>query len=246
MPPSALVAALAIGVSLGLLGGGGSILTVPALVYWAGLPPFQATSSSLVVVGLTSVSGAVQHAMRGNLRLRAALLIAATGVPAAYVGSLLSRSIPESRLMLLFGCVMVAAGLLMAFRREYQPGGEASLARILVAGVAVGLITGFFGIGGGFLVVPTLVLFAKVPMADAVGTSLAVIAFNCLAGFFGRIGSAGSIRWAGTILFSAVAIAGSFIGAGLVHRISSQWLRRGFAVFVLAVAVFIIAKQTGA
>src|SRR5436189_2419094 len=100
-----------------MLGGGGSILTVPALVYWAGLAPFEAISSSLVVVGLTSVSGALQHARAGHFRLRAALLIAATGVPCAWLGSLLSRQIPERALMLLFAGVMVAAGVAMLLKR---------------------------------------------------------------------------------------------------------------------------------
>lgn len=245
MPPSSLVAALTIGISLGLFGGGGSILTVPALVYWGGLSPFEATSTSLVVVGLTSVSGALQHARRGKLRLRAALLIAATGVPAAFLGSMLSRQLPERALLLLFAAVMVLGGLAMIFRRTREAEGEASAIRVLLAGLAVGLITGFFGVGGGFLVVPTLVLFAQVPMADAVGTSLAVIAFNCAGGFAGRLQAAGSIHWVATLLFSAVAILGSFVGAGLAPRLTSAALRRCFGVFVLAIAAFMIANNLG-
>jgi uncharacterized membrane protein YfcA len=239
-----LIAALGIGISLGLLGGGGSILTVPALVYWAGLPPFEATSASLVVVGLTSVSGAVQHARFGNVRLREALLIAASGVPASLAGSLLSRRIPEHRLMLLFAGVMVAAGLSMLLQPRYQPDQQTSWPRVLAAGAFVGLVTGFFGIGGGFLVVPTLVVFARLPMPCAVGTSLAVIAFNCLAGFSARIGI-GAVQWLVTLAFSAVAIAGSAVGTALARRLSAASLRRSFGVFVLGVAAFVFARNLG-
>lgn len=241
MPPSSLLAAIAIGISLGLLGGGGSILTVPALVYWAGLPPFEATSSSLVVVGLTSVSAALQHARRGHLRFRAALLLAATGIPGSFAGSILSRRIPETTLLLLFACVMIAAGLAMVFRPAWQTAARGSTRRVLAAGIGVGVMTGFFGVGGGFLVVPTLVLFAGVPMIDAVGTSVAVIAFNCAAGFAGRFSA--PIHWIATLEFTLVAIAGSFLGAFLVPRIPVTGLRWAFGVFVLFVAVLMIVKE---
>lgn len=243
MSPSSLLAAVAIGVSLGLLGGGGSILTVPALVYWAGLPPLEATYSSLVVVGLTSLSAALQHAFRKHLNLRAALLFAATGIPASFVGSLLSKALPPKTLLVLFACVMIAAGLAMLLRRNYTPSQEISVPRVLAAGIGVGVLTGFFGVGGGFLVVPTLVLFAGLPMADAVGTSVAVIAFNCAGGFAGRFSAQAPIRWLPTLEFSAVAIAGSFAGAALVSRIPVVLLRRLFAIFVLAVAAFMIVRE---
>jgi len=131
----------------------------------------------------------------------------------------------------------------MLLRRAYQPSGATSVGRILAAGIGVGVLTGFFGVGGGFLVVPTLVLFAGLPMADAVGTSVAVIAFNCAGGFAGRFSAAAPIRWIGTLEFSLVAIGGSFIGAFLVSRIPVVMLRRLFAVFVLAVAAFMIARE---
>jgi uncharacterized membrane protein YfcA len=243
LPIQAFAAAVAIGISLGLLGGGGSILTVPVLVYWARMPPLEATYSSLVVVGLTSSSAAVQHAIRGHLNLRAALLFAATGIPASFVGSLLSRRLPGKALLLLFACVMIVAGLAMLFRRQYTPTGEVSVARVLAAGIGVGVLTGFFGVGGGFLVVPTLVLFAGLPMADAVGTSVAVIAFNCAGGFAGRFSSAAPIHWIQTIEFSLVAIGGSFVGAFLVSKTPVLTLRRLFAVFVLGVAAFMIVRE---
>ena len=243
MTLSSFAAAAAIGISLGLLGGGGSILTVPALVYWAGMPAAEATYSSLVVVGLTSASAAAQHAARSHLHTRAALLFAATGIPAAFVGSLLSRRIPDRTLLVLFALLMVAAGLAMLLRRSYAPSGDPSVARVLFAGIGVGILTGFFGVGGGFLVVPTLVLFAGLPMADAVGTSVAVIAFNCVGGFAGRFSAATPIRWLPTLEFSAVAIAGSFAGASLVQKTPVLLLRRLFAVFVLAIAAFMIAKE---
>ena len=238
MQAATLAAAVAIGLSLGLLGGGGSILTVPALVYLGGLAPFEATTSSLVVVGLTSVSGAVQHAWRGNLELRVALLFAATGIPGSFAGSLLSRHIAAQTQLLLFALAMIAAGTAMLLRREMAAAERASVPRVLAAGAGVGLLTGFLGVGGGFLIVPALVLFAAVPMAHAIGTSLAVIAVNCAGGFAGRL--AAPIDWRATLEFTLVAIAGSFAGAALVRRISAPWLRRAFAVFVLAIAAFML------
>jgi uncharacterized membrane protein YfcA len=235
-------AALAIGVSLGVFGGGGSILTVPALVYLGGLAPFEATTASLVVVGLTSGTGALQHARRGHLDLRAALLFVATGIPGSFAGSMLSRRVPGRELLLAFAGVMIAAGITMLFRRTVETGERVSAVRVLVPGAAVGLLTGFFGIGGGFLIVPALVLFAGVPMIHAVGTSLMVIAVNCLSGFAGRYAT--SIDWRGTLIFSAVAIGGSFAGAFFATRMPAAWLRRGFAVFILGLAAFMIVRES--
>ena len=144
--------------------------------------------------------------------------------------------------MLLFAGVMMAAGMAMLVRVRHQPAFDVSVPRILAAGLAVGLITGFFGVGGGFLVVPTLVIFARVPVVDAVGTSLAVIAFNCAGGFVGRLADAPSIHWLATLAFSGVAIGGSFAGAALASRASSDGLRRSFGAFVLGVAVFVVVK----
>jgi hypothetical protein len=194
-------------------------------------------------VGLTGLSGAIQHALRGNLDRRAALLFAATGIPGSYVGSLQSRSIPAGTLLLLFSCVMIAAGLAMLLGRVYEPGERVSVTRVLASGAGVGLLTGFFGVGGGFLIVPTLVLFAGVPMARAVGTSLAVIAINCAGGFLGRLGN--PIDWRATLVFSLVAIGGSFAGSSLVSRLSGRSLRRAFAVFILGLAAFMIRGELG-
>lgn len=245
MPLSAFFPALAIGVSLGLLGGGGSILTVPALVYWVGLPPIEATTTSLVVVGLTSLSAALQHARGGRVKMRSALVFAASGIPSSYLGSLLSRRVPPHVLLLAFAFLMVAAGLAMLLRPTYQSQGVASLPRVISTGFVVGMLTGVLGVGGGFLIVPALVLFAEVPMADAVGTSVLVIAFNCAGGFAGRLSTASSVHWPLTLAFSGAAVAGSFLGAALVGRIPVNWLRRGFAVFVLALAAYMIAGTVG-
>jgi uncharacterized membrane protein YfcA len=237
---ASFAAAVGIGISLGLLGGGGSILTVPALVYLGGLAPFEATTSSLVVVGLTSVSGALQHARNGRVDVRAALLFAATGIPCSFAGSLLSRRIPEHLLLLLFALVMVVAGLAMLLRGELQQRERVSVARVIASGIGVGFLTGFLGVGGGFLIVPTLVLFAGVPMAHAVGTSLAVIAVNCAGGFAGRVLT--PIDWVGTLEFSLVAIAGSFAGAFLVARMPAHRLRQAFAIFILCLAAFMLTR----
>jgi uncharacterized protein len=241
VPLSTFAAALAIGVSLGLFGGGGSILTVPALVYLGGLRPFEATTASLVVVGLTSGTGALQHARRGHLDVRAALLFVATGIPGSFAGSMLSRLIPGREVLIIFAAVMIAAGLTMLFRGALEACERVSTVRILVLGAAVGVLTGFLGVGGGFLIVPALVLFAGVPMIQAVGTSLAVIAFNCLSGFAGRWAT--PIDWKETLLFSAVAILGSFGGAFLAVHLPAKWLRRGFALFILGLAVYMIGRE---
>jgi uncharacterized membrane protein YfcA len=240
---SSFFAALAIGISLGLLGGGGSILTVPALLYTAGLPPLEATTSSLVVVGFTSLSAALQHLRGGRLQVRGALLFALAGAPFSFLGSLLSRRIPERALLLSFAFLLVAAGLAMALRRDYQPKGEASLGRLLLAGVAVGLLTGILGVGGGFLIVPALVLFADVPIRDAVGTSVAVIAVNCASGFAARLSTTSSVHWKLTFVFTGVAIAGSFAGAALAGRMPVRWLQRSFGVFVIGLACWMIATN---
>lgn len=241
MQAATLAAAVGIGLSLGLLGGGGSILTVPALVYLGGLPPFEATTASLVVVGLTSVSGALQHARHGNLERRSALAFAATGIPGSFAGSLLSRGIAASTQLLLFSLAMVAAGLAMLLRGELSAAERPSMPRVLAAGAAVGVLTGFLGIGGGFLIVPALVLFAGVQMGQAIGTSLAVIAVNCAGGFAGRLTS--HIDWPATLGFTLVAIAGSFAGARLARRLAAAWLRRAFAVFVLVIAGLMLWRE---
>jgi uncharacterized membrane protein YfcA len=159
------------------------------------------------------------------------------------VGSVLSRSVPPQTLLLAFALLMIAAGAAMLLRREYQPLGKPSIARVVSAGFVVGLLTGVLGIGGGFLIVPALVLFANLSMGSAVGTSVAVIAVNCAGGLMGRLWTPGAVHWALTLGFSAVAIAGSFAGAAMVGRVPVVWLRRAFAVFVLALAGYMIAAN---
>ena len=232
MQPASIAAALAIGVSLGLLGGGGSILTVPALVYLAGLAPAEATTSSLVVVGVTSLSGALQHFFGGRVQLKAALLFAATGVPASALGTLAWKHIPQQWLLPLFACVMIAAGLSMIFRKQADVASDVSPLAVALAGFGVGLVTGVLGVGGGFLIVPALVLFAGVRLKDAVGTSLVVIALNCAGGFVARVSAAAPIDWKLTLAFCVVAIAGSFLGARLVRHIPHESALRLYGVFV--------------
>lgn len=242
VPVLALASAVAVGVVLGLLGAGGSILTVPILVYLAQVPPHAAIAASLVVVGLTSLVAALQHARAGHVRLRVGLTFAGAGVLGAFVGARLARGLDARVLMLLFAAVMFTTALVMLLRRERVQAHSAAPAKMLGVAAGVGLITGTVGAGGGFLIVPALLLFGGVSMSDAVGTSLMAIALNCAAGFLGKLGGA-PIPWALALEFSAVAIAGSFIGHALCRRISAASLRRIFAVFILVVAAVIAANN---
>lgn len=232
----ALALATGVGLVLGLLGAGGSILTVPILIFFAKMDPRAAVVSSLVVVGVTSLVAAVQHAVQGRVRLTTALLFASAGIPGAYLGALLSRPLPARTVQLVFSAVMVLSALAMLFRRERAARGTRSTAGVLAVGFAVGMITGVVGAGGGFLIVPALVMFASVPMHDAVGTSLVTITLNCAAGLAGKWGAA-PVDWPLTLAFTACAVAGSFAGLALSRRVSAAGLRRAFALLVLAIAV---------
>jgi uncharacterized membrane protein YfcA len=237
----ALGLATAVGVVLGLLGAGGSILGVPILIFFAHVDPRSAVVASLVIVGATSLVAALQHARSGRVRLSVALWFAATGMPAAWLGGRISRGLTPRLTMFVFAGVMVASALGMLFRSERPPAERQALGQMLAVGFGVGLVTGFVGAGGGFLIVPALVLFAGVPMRDAVGTSLVTIALNCTAGLAGKWDSA-PVDWRLTLSFTACAVAGSFIGLALSKRVSAQSLRRTFAVLVLAVAAAMFAQ----
>ncbi len=238
----ALALAVAVGVVLGLLGAGGSILTVPILMFFAHVGAKSAVISSLVVVGTTSLVAALQHRRKGTVRFRVALSFAATGIPGAVLGGWLSRPLAPRTIQLAFAGVMVASALGMLFRRDRASGEASAEARgfspgALGVGFFVGLLTGVVGAGGGFLIVPALVLLAGVPMGDAVGTSLVVIAFNCAAGLLGKWGSA-PVDWPLTLGFTACAVGGSFLGLGLTGRVSATGLRRAFALLVLGISAW--------
>jgi uncharacterized membrane protein YfcA len=248
-----LTLSAAIGLSLGLIGGGGSIITVPVLVYVIGVDAREAVGMSLAVVGVTSLIGASLHHRRGTVNPRAGALFGAAGILGAYFGSRLTYLVPPSVLLLSFAALMLTiAALMLAQRRggakqEAAAAGEtvghrASTIKAIAAGLVVGALTGFLGVGGGFLVVPALVLFGGLTMKEAVGTSLLVIAINCAAGLLGHLQYGGfDLRL--TFLVTALAAFGTLAGTALSHRMSPARLRTGFAMFTIAVAFFLVAKN---
>ena len=244
-----------IGISLGLLGAGGSMLTVPILVYVLGYEAKQAIAMSLVVVGATSLAGAIGHWRLRHVRLRLAFTFGVVAMLGAYVAAhYLARFLSGAAQLTLLGLAMLAAAVSM-YRRaradegaESKPGAEpaaaplAGLAVVGAVGIGVGLLTGLVGIGGGFLFVPALVLLAGLPMREAVGTSLCMIAMNCVAGFLGYVGQV-ELPWGFLTLFTAVAVAGIGAGTYAVRYVSAATLKRGFAVFLVLMGAFILFRN---
>ena len=246
MSPLGLALSVLIGVSLGFFGGGGSILTVPLLVYVFGLEPKQAIASSLLVVGAASIAGAAQHWRAGNVELRTGLVFGAAGMAGAYVGGRAGAYLDGALLLLLFAAMMVLTSVAM-WRGRRAPAGAPAAQRavgpLVAQGLGVGLFTGLIGAGGGFLIVPALALWAGLPMPAAVGTSLFVIVLNTLAGFSGYASHV-RVDFALIAAVATAAIAGSFLGSWLARRTDPNSLRRGFAVFVVAMATLIFVRET--
>lgn len=245
MLPIALMLSVLIGVSLGLLGGGGSILTTPILIYALGLEPKEAIATSLLVVGVTSLAGLVSHARAGNVSWRTGLIFGAAGMVGAYAGGYVAGWIPAGVLMLLFALMMVATSIAMfRGRREPDAGAVVGLKtwKIVADGLVVGLVTGLVGAGGGFLVVPALALLGGLPMPIAIGTSLLVIAMKSFAGFAGHMAHV-QVDFQLAAMVSAAAVIGSVLGGMLAARIPPASLRRGFASFVLVMAAFVLYRQ---
>jgi len=244
----ALILAVGIGLSLGLLGSGGSIITLPVLVYVAGVPVASAVAMSLAIVGGASAAGAWLKHRQGLVHWRAAMLFGVTGMVGAVAGAQFTRLVSPGVLMLIFAALMVVvAGRMLARRGDdaIEPLPDCRPVRCGLAGLAVGVLTGFVGVGGGFLLVPAMILFARLPMALAVGTSLAVIAANSFAGWMGHLGHE-PFAWGMTGAFFLAALAGMAAGARLGGRIQAATLRLVFGWFVLAVAVFVVAKNWSA
>ena len=244
----ALTVALAVlvGVSLGLLGGGGSILTVPLLAYVAGMDAKQAIATSLLVVGTTSAVGAISHAKAGRVQWRTGLIFGAAGMAGAYGGGLLGQFIPGSVLLLGFAAMMIATAIAMLRGRKNTGTADSAhripVAKVIAEGLVVGLVTGLVGAGGGFLVVPALALLGGLPMPIAVGTSLVVIAMKSLAGLGGYLSSV-QIDWAVAGMVTAAAVAGGLIGARLSAKVNPDALRKAFGWFVLAMSSVILAEE---
>jgi hypothetical protein len=241
-----VVLAVGIGVSLGLLGGGGSILAVPLLVYVAGLPAKEAIATSLLVVGATSAVGVIPHARADRVRWRTGLIFGAAGMTGAYVGGRLAAYIPGAVLLTGFALMMLATSIAMIRGRRPRPGKsiphELPVLHVIADGIVVGLVTGLVGAGGGFLVVPALALLGGLPMPVAVGTSLLVIAMKSFAGLAGYLSTV-HINWPLAAAVTAAAILGSLAGGKLAGRIPETILRKSFGWFVAAMGIFVLAQQ---
>jgi len=242
---------LAIGVLVGLLGGGGSILAVPALVYLAGLPLAHALPASLLVVGLTAVVGLLPRLPARQVQWRIALVFGGAGVLTAVAGAAVNRLLPDDVVLVLFAALMVAAGLRMLQRKPATGtacstrGGRVDwrrcLPRAIGGGLAVGFLTGLLGVGGGFLIVPALVIGLGVETGVAIGTSLLIVAVNSAAGFLAYAGHAAldvPLLLAVTIAATVAAAIAGRLGA----RLPTDRLRRGFGVLVLVVAGGVLAE----
>lgn len=244
----ALILAVGIGLSLGLLGSGGSIVTLPVLVYVAGVPVASAVGMSLAIVGGASAVGAWLKHRQGLVHGRAALLFGVTGMVGAVAGAQFTRLVAPAVLMLLFATLMAVIAVRMLAQRgdeAVEPLPDCRPVRCGVAGLGVGLLTGFLGVGGGFLLVPAMILFARLPMATAAGTSLAVIAANSFAGLLGHLNH-GGFDGRLTVGFLGAALLGMTGGVRMGRAISTEKLRRAFGWFVLAVAAFVLAKNRAA
>lgn len=234
----------AIGLSLGLLGGGGSILTVPALVYVVGQTPQAAVTASLMIVGANSAMGAFMHRSQGTLNWRVALVFGGVGMAAAYISAGWSKLLPPVALMVLFAVLMLVVGLFMILKPQpsNQDGGGRGWLVTIASGAGVGVLTGFLGVGGGFLIVPALVMLVGLPIRQAVGTSLIVIAMNSLAGFLGHLGGP-PIDMQVVAIFVTAGLTGALLGAKLTRIIHPDHLRKGFALFVILLAIFLLVDN---
>ncbi len=254
-------AAVLIGISLGLIGGGGSILTVPVMVYILKIDPVLATAYSLFVVGSTSLVGAGTYMKKGLVDYKTALVFAIPSFIAVFLTrKYLVPALPDPLfavgeaiitknigIMVFFAVIMLAASFSMI---KGKKGGDAAeeqevkfnFSMIALEGSVVGVITGIVGAGGGFLIIPALVILAKLPMKMAVGTSLLIIAAKSLIGFLGDLSSQ-TIDWQMLLIFTSLSIVGIFIGSALSKKINEKILKTGFGWFVLVMGIYIITKE---
>ena len=261
----AWIGAAAVGLSLGLLGSGGAILTVPILVYLVGHDEKSAIAESLAIVGAVAVAGVIRAAMQKRVDFRSAAFLAVPGIVGTYAGAHAAKFIPGAVQLVLLAALMLTAATLMFSSRPALPASSTDSSNspaipsrgplwvIALQGIGLGLATGLVGVGGGFLIVPVLVLLRKLPMPTAIGTSLAIIAVNSTTGFLkylsmlgdqtGPTGVALHVDWNIIGVFTAIGIAGSLIGNALAGRIKQNTLKRTFAVFLVVMAGYILVRQ---
>ncbi len=248
-----------IGAAVGLLGGGGSILTTPLLVYVLDFTAKEAITASLFVVGVTSLFGLISHARAGRVQWRTGLIFGAAGMTGAFIGGQVGSRLPGTLLLGAFSVMMgVTAVAMIRGRKSIKSAHHKGLPvfRIIFDGLVVGLVTGLVGAGGGFLVVPALALLGGLPMPIAIATSLLVVSMKSFAGFAGYALQFGNgsfvslnpeteINWSVTLIVTAGAVIGALIGSRMVGKIHPDKLRKGFGWFVLVMAVFVLSQQIG-
>lgn len=252
------IASLFIGISLGLIGGGGSILTVPVLVYLFGISPTLAISYSLFIVGFTSLVGAYNNYRKELVDFKTVLLFGSASITTVFITrKFIIPSLPDVFftlgsfkvtqalfLMVVFAVLMVAASISMIRGRKevLENKTKANVWLLTLYGVLIGLVTGFLGAGGGFLLIPALVILMKLPMKKAIGTSLLIIALNSLIGFLGDVDQH-PIDWIFVLIVTAIATGGIFIGGYFNQKVNSEKLKKGFGWFVLVMGIYIIVKE---
>jgi uncharacterized membrane protein YfcA len=248
---AAIVPGVLIGAALGLLGGGGSVLTVPIFVYVLGFTPKEAIAMSLAVVGATSAFGTASHWRAGNVDVRMAVVFGGVAMLGTLVGVRLARFVPGTTQLVIFGAVMLAAAVFM-FRGRAPSDGEngkvspqpaVSVLNVVPGALLVGALTGIVGVGGGFLIVPALVLMRMSPR-EAVGTSLLIITGTCVVGFLGYLGHV-RLDWTAVTLVAAGTLPGIALGSYLHRFVPQSALRRGFAAFLVVIAGFILIENLG-
>ncbi|MFD3736068.1 sulfite exporter TauE/SafE family protein [Streptomyces sp. NPDC058632] len=236
----ALVAGAVVGLALGGLGGGGSVLAVPALIYLLGFTPADAVTTSLIIVVLTTVTALVGHARDGNVVWRTGLLFAAAGIVPAMIAGAAAGHLPQTVLTVAFAVVAALAALRMLRPAPTGTSGGVRPGRAGAAGAGLGAVTGFLGVGGGFLAVPALVGVLNLPMRRAVGTSLLVITINSLAALGARTGSGTHLDWTVIAPFTAAAVLGAWDGKRLSAKVGGRTLQRLFGYLLLAVAALML------
>ena len=257
------IAASLIGISLGLIGGGGSILTIPVLVYLFGVQPLLATGYSLFIVGSTSLVGAVKNYRKGNVHIKTAVAFSIIStITVLITRKFLLHIIPDTLFiiagcaitkslmtMLLFALVMMIAAIKMITGEQPEENPACSLThqyrKIIYSGVGIGLLTGLLGAGGGFLIIPALIFLFCLPVKQAIGTSLLIISINNLLGFTGDIFHT-TINWGLLLSVTAVAVLGIFIGSKIGEKIHGEKLKKGFGWFVLIMGIYILIKEIAA
>ena len=250
---AALSLGLVVGIVLGVVGGGGSIIAVPALVYGVGMSPAEAIPTSLLVVGISSLAALVPR-LREGINWPVVLIVGAAGIPAAWAGTALGRLLDPNILMLAFAAIMVIAGIRMLARTK-ETDGSCSIGptrafrtcapKAVGVGLLVGFLTGLLGVGGGFLITPALTLFLGLRMKQAVGSSLAIIVINSTAGF-GAHAAGFTIEWPTVLGFAVPAILGSLFAARLARRLQDRHIRVSFAMLIFVVAAWVTASTVTA